>query len=206
MNVFLKHMPVVALLSGSLLLTSCSISEKKEGKAEKVDINTPFGGMKVRTNEAAVQKDIGITSYPGAREIKSEDAHGDKNANVDITLPWFSLKVVAMKLESDDAPDKVLDFYRKDLGRYGKVLECNGKSSHNVSLGNEKKDDESHALTCDEDESESRHGVHVGSSSNGVELKVGTSSRFHVVTVESNGKGSKLGLAFIQTHDKSDSI
>ncbi len=34
------------------------------------------------------------------------------------------MKLVVAKYDSDDAPGKVIDFYREHLKKYGKVLEC----------------------------------------------------------------------------------
>ena len=37
---------------------------------------------------------------------------------------WFRLQTAVLKMESDDSPDKVADFYKKALAKYGKVLDC----------------------------------------------------------------------------------
>src|SRR5438552_15688067 len=115
----------VAIMA-AVLLTGSSIRERKSGDREKVDIRSPLGGMKVETN--IDPKDVGLAIYPGARIKPSEEAHRDKSANVNIDTPFFKLKVVALDYLSDDSPEKVIDFYKKDMARYGKVITCTGAS------------------------------------------------------------------------------
>jgi hypothetical protein len=54
----------------------------------------------------------------------SNDEH--HSANVNISSSLFGLKVVALKYETDDPADKVLGYYRKEMGKYGKVIDCTG--------------------------------------------------------------------------------
>src|SRR5438067_11001557 len=91
----------------ALFAVGCSISERKSGDREKVDIRSPLGGMKVETN--IDPKDVGLAIYPGARIKPSEDANRDKSANVNIDTPFFKLKVVALDYLSDDSPDNGVD-------------------------------------------------------------------------------------------------
>jgi len=113
---------VAALLSlGALCGCSVSTHENEKGKKHDVDIKSPFGSLSVREGHTDV-KDTGLAGYPGARVKKDEDDGRNNNANVNISSPLFGVKVVAVKFESDDAPDKVLSFYRKEMGKYGKVV------------------------------------------------------------------------------------
>src|SRR5438046_1766621 len=98
-------------IAAALLAAGCSISERKSGDREKVDIRSPLGGMKVETN--IDPRDVGLAIYPGARIKPSEDQNRDKSANVNIDTPFFKLKVVALDYLSDDSPEKVIDFYNK---------------------------------------------------------------------------------------------
>ena len=45
-------------------------------------------------------------------------------ANLSILTEAFGIKLVVAKYDSDDAPAKIIDFYRDKLKKYGKVLEC----------------------------------------------------------------------------------
>ena len=136
--------------------------------------------------------EVGLTVYPGAR-VKEKDASGsDKSANVNISGFGFGLKVVAVEYESDDAPAKVLSFYKDQLKKYGSVLECHSAAHFHVDMKGSK--DGSDQLTCDD-----THG-------NNVELKAGTKNDQHIVAVEPEGKGSSFALVYVRTHGKDAEI
>ncbi len=178
-------------------LAGCTVTERdKEGK-KKVDIESPFGGVHVRTDVDAA-KETGIPLYPGARPKRDKD--NEHSANVDIGSSFFGLKVVAASFETDDPPEKVLDFYRDKLKSYGNVLECKGGagSHQRVSI----KPGDSKDLTCDDN----KHGINISSDSEGIELKVGTTDRAHVVSVKPRSGGSEFALVYVQTRGKGDSI
>ena len=217
----------IVLIVSAVVLTACSVHENKtsegknvdvqtpvgavhvqeNGKSQKdksVDIKTPFGGLQVRTNDVAA-KDTGLTVYPGARQAPRSE-HDDSQANVNIATAWFGVKVVALKYESDDSPDKVLDYYKKDLAKYGKVLEC--KNGREVSGGGSSASDDSEALTC-KDNDKKDHGMNINISeheSDTTELKVGTKSRQRIVAVKPSGKGSHFDLVYVQTREKSETM
>ena len=97
-------------------LAACNIDVQKhesDGKAD-VDITTPVGNVSVRTNVGAA--DTGLAVYPGARPL--EDENEPKNANVNVGNSMFGVKVVAAKYESNDAQDRIIDFYRNELKPY----------------------------------------------------------------------------------------
>jgi hypothetical protein len=107
----------------------------------------------------------------------------NKDANVDLSFLGYGLKVVAIEYQSDDAPDKVIAYYKDQLKKYGNVLECHA-TGHNVQM--EPKDD-SKELSCDS---------HGGKT---VELKVGSKENQHVVAVDPDGKGSSFALVYVRT-------
>src|SRR5512142_974445 len=110
---------IVMAVTAMLWLAGCSIHEQRSGdnKDKKVEISTPFGGLKVNTDVDV--KDTGLPVYPGARQVVRSDDHDNSSANVNISVGDFALKVVAVKFESDDAPDKVLNFYRDKVKAFG---------------------------------------------------------------------------------------
>ncbi|HKF04458.1 MAG TPA: hypothetical protein VKB49_19205 [Candidatus Sulfotelmatobacter sp.] len=175
-----------------LFLASCSINVKKEknGQDKQVDINTLVGGIHV--SKAANPEDVGIAIYPGAK-LKEKDSGDDKSANVNISGFGYGLKVVALEYESNDAPDKVLAFYRGQLKKYGNVVECHTGSLH-VKTEIKKHDDGSHELTCD------------GDGGRDIELKVGTEENQHIVAVEPSGSGANFSLVYVRTHGKEADI
>ncbi len=180
-------------------LAGCSIHEQRSGdnKEKKVEIKTPFGDLKV--NNQVEAKDTGLDVYPGARQVPG-DEHDSKSANVNIAIGDFALKVVAVKYETDDPPDKVLEFYRdkmKAYGSTGKYLECHGLDIE-VSGGgfSSHDDDNAKELTCGKG---SGHG-------DSTELKAGTPDRQHIVSVKPKGKGSEFALVYVNKRGKQGEI
>ena len=215
------------LLIASFFLTACSVQTNKtnegknvdvktpvgdihvqeNGKDQKdksVDIKTPFGGLQVRTNDV-VAKDTGLAVYPGARQAPRSE-HDESQANVNIATAWFGVKVIALKYESDDSPEKVLDYYKKEMAKYGKVLEC--KDGKSVGDSGSSSSDDSEELTC-KDHDKKDHGLNIDVSehhSDTTELKVGTKSRQRIVAVKPSGKGSQFDLVYVQTREKSETM
>ncbi len=176
-----------------LLLPACSVNVQKEanGEEKKVDISTPVGGIHV--SKGANVADVGLPVYPGAR-LKQEDSSGnDKSANVNISGFGFGLKVVALEYQSDASPAKLVAYYKDELKKYGKVLECHTEHL-DVNPQIKDSDSSSHELTCE------------GSSGSNVELKVGTKENQHIVAVEPDGKGASFSLVYVRTHGKDADI
>jgi hypothetical protein len=190
---------LLVLLSVIAFATSCRIRETggngdngdKATESKGAEITTPFGTLRAR-NEASGEA-TGMAVYPGARVLHEKDQ--DQGGNVVIDTPAFGLKVIAVKYETDDPPEKVADFYRKELRQFGKkVIECHpNHESDDVNVG------EVHGkggeLTCDKDDK--------GNGST-TELKAGTEDNQHVVGVEAKGKGTKFALVYVRVHGDRD--
>jgi hypothetical protein len=177
-----------------LSLCGCSVNVKKNGAdAEKnVDINTPIGGIHV--SKEADPHAIGLDVYPGSKLIeKGDDGNDDKSANVNISTSFFGLKVVAQEYQSDATPDKLIDYYTRELKKYGNVLQCHGSWKGGHARVNHSGDN-SKQLKCDEN------------SGDATELKVGTEDNQHIVSVATEGKGSKFALVLVQIRGKEDTI
>jgi hypothetical protein len=181
--------------AGMLLLAACSVNVKKEknGDEKQVDINTLVGGIHV--NKGVDPADVGIAIYPGSH-LRDKGDNGDtKAANVDISGFGYGLKVVALEYESNDAPEKILSYYRDQLKKYGSVLECH--SSHfdfNADIKTHQRSND-HELNCEG-----------GGSGTNVELKVGTKENQHIVAVRPEGAGSRFSLVYVRTHGKTADI
>jgi hypothetical protein len=187
---------MTVVLFVSLIDSGCSIKVDKEqnGQDKKVDINTLVGGIHV--SKQADVADTGLTVYPGAR-LKQKGSDGsDKSANVNISGFGYGIRVVALEYESDDAPAKVLSFYRDQLRKYGSVLECHVTGHFNVdmNMGSHDSKNDSNELTCQGDQGDN------------VELKVGKKDDQHIVEVEPAGKGSNFSLVYVRTHGKNADI
>ena len=177
----------------ALILPACSVNVKKEqnGEDKQVDIDTPVGGIHV--SKGANVADVGLAVYPGAR-LKQDDSNGnDKSANVNISSFGFGLKVVALEYQSEDSPAKLVAYYKDELKKYGKVLECH-TSHFEVNPDVKGSDHGSHELTCE------------GSSGSDIELKVGTKENQHIVAVKPEDHGSSFSLVYVHTHGKDADI
>jgi len=176
-----------------LMLTGCSITthdhDKNHAGKNDVDIRTPFGSLSVQEGGTNV-RDTGLTLYPGAR-AKNDGDDKHHSANVNISSSLFGLKVVAAKFQSDDASDKVLIFYRKEMGKYGKVVDCTG--SFNMNFRHRDKDAE---VTCS-DRTGSDHEYKE-------ELKVGTENNQRIVAVKPSGSGSEFVLVYVRAWEHKD--
>jgi hypothetical protein len=172
-------------------LAGCSVTthEKDNGKKDDVDIRTPFGSLSVKEGATDV-KDTGLSLYPGARSEKdTDDEH--HSANVNISSSLFGLKVVALRFQSDDPSDKVLAFYRKEMGKYGKVVDCTG--GFNMNFHHRDKDAE---VACD-DRSGSDHGYKE-------ELKVGTENNQRIMAIKPRANGSEFTLVYVRAWGNND--
>ena len=172
-------------------VAGCHVSNQKTGKSDNVEIGTPFGSMHVKTNDNVAANEIGIGVYPGA-VLQVKDKSGDNDAaDVNMSFGSFHLGVKAVSYLSSDAPDKVLTFYKKDLAKYGVVLQCNG----DTTVGSPARTEQ--GLTC----SDVRKGVHIGvSSTQGTktELRTGSKQNQHVVEIEPHDSGTKFGLIALE--------
>jgi len=175
------------------VLCGCSIStfKDKNGKDKDVDIRTPLGSISVHKGETDA-KETGLSAYPGA-QLKKDFDDREGSANVNISSPFFGLKVVAVKYQSDDAPDKVLAFYRKDMAKYGKVVDCTGGFSMNFHRHN--RDDE---VTCDNRGGSDRRYRE--------ELKVGTENNQRIVAIKPNGDGTEFALVYVRASDEKNTM
>lgn len=182
--------PGVGIAMGALLvligLSGCSISHSKDGGQKDVDIRTPLGSISVHKG-VSDPKATGLALYPGA-ELKKDMGDNEGGANVDISSSFFGVKVVALKYQSNDSPDKVLTFYRKEMARYGKVVDCTG--GFNMNFRHRDQDAE---VTC---------SGHAGSGHEyKEELKVGTENNQRIVAVRPSGSGSEFALVYVRAWD-----
>ena len=190
-----------ALLGAALALTAC-VNVKKSDNGDNVDVKTPFGSVSVRTDQVKPEE-TGLSVYPGSHLVPKR-GHDHDQANVNIASPWGQLKVIALNYHSDDSPDKVLDWYRKDLQqKYGKFLECKGGD---VSLHGHHEGD-GNQLTCGSSErSNGKDFTYSSGDRNTLELKTGTNDKQHIVAVKPEEGGSNIALVYVQKHGERDSI
>ena len=173
---------IVSLLS--VVAIGCRIESNKQGEGDNVKIATPFGGMSVKTNDAAVIDGMGLPPYPGAELVKKDKNNG--SADVNLSFGNFQLRVKAASYRTSDAPSQVAAFYRKALARYGDVIQC----SSNKPVGLPARTAE--GLGCDNDKE--THLSADGEVTGKMELKAGSKVHQHIVAIDPEGSGTRFGL------------
>jgi len=190
-----RHLPLALALSATLTLPVLA----QDSQNKNLDIQSSVGDLHVGSDADA--RKAGLPLYPGAR-LKTGTSDGDSNqANLSLFTEAFGFKLVVSNYESDDAPAKIIDFYRDKLKKYGKVLECHTqKHGGNVEVHDDddkdSKDKKSKELKCDEN------------SGPVTELKVGTEDNQHAVAIEprDGGKGSTFAVVYVHARGKQGDI
>jgi hypothetical protein len=163
-------------LPGLALLLACLVPLRAFPQQEK--------GAGVVLSGDASAKDVGLPLYPGSRRHKDKDKEDDSPAaNFGLWGGGSGFKLVVLKMESDDSPEKVAGFYKKALAKYGKVLDC----SHPAPLDANSSKSDSKSLTCGDDKPEK----------GGVLFKAGTKEKQHLAAVQPNGSGSLYQLVYV---------
>jgi hypothetical protein len=139
-------------------------------------------GLIVSGNASA--KEVGLPIYPGAKPHKDKD-NDSPAAQVGLWGSSFGFKMAVMKMESGDAPDKIAEFYKKALAKYGKVLNCSGASTG--SSGKDKSGS-SNSLDCGDDKPDP----------GGMLFKAGAKEKQHIVGIKPNGQGSLFQLVYVE--------
>lgn len=175
--------------SALLLAVGCRIQVDKNdnGKDKNVKIDTPLGGLHVRTNQTSAA-DVGLPAYPGAQI--STDSDGDKAADVHMGFGEWQLRVKVVTYTTPDSQDKVVAFYQKALGRYGDVIQCEGDRA----VGSPSATRE--GLDCSDDKSK----AHVRISDDAqMSLKAGSRHHQHIFAIQKHdGTGTKFALVELQ--------
>jgi hypothetical protein len=172
----------VAVLALAAWTAGCRLHVEKgaNGDDKKVQIDTPFGGIHVNTDQTTAA-DLGLPVYPGAELEKDDDAH--KSADVHMGFGEWQLHVRVVTYGTADKQDRVVAYYKKALTRYGDVLTCQGNQpvgTPTVTL---------EGLTCND-----KQRVQAGDGSfetgNGdLELKAGSVRHQHIVGFEKPSGG-----------------
>jgi hypothetical protein len=182
-----RALPTLAAALLFLAATGCRVETTKHGENEDVKMATPFGNMQVKTDDKVVAAGVGLPLYPGAVPIKKDEhGKGDGAADVNMSFGSFQMRIKALSFHSDDSPEKILAFYRPALAKYGDVIQCD----NDRPVGTPTKT--SQGLTCDN--KKSNHITITDDNSGKHELKAGSEQHQHIVAVDKDGDGTKLGL------------
>lgn len=182
-----RMLPGAVLVAG-IALSGCRVETNGHGCGDDVKVATPFGGLQVKT-DASVQAGVGLPVYPGAELVKKGDGGDTGAADLNLSFGRFQLRVKALSYRSGDDSEKVKAFYRKELGRYGDVIECVGHRPVGKVVRT------AEGLTCEG--SKEDHASAEDDPSQDVELKAGSEHHEHVVGIKREGGGTKFGLVAV---------
>jgi hypothetical protein len=172
---------VTSLITG---IAGCRVHVDKDenGKEKNVQVDTPFGGVHVNTNQISAT-DLGLPVYPGAEIVK--DNEHEKSADVNMGFGEWTLRVRAVNYATPDPQDKVTAFYKKALGRYGDVITCQGNAPvgtpSTTSEGLNCSDSGNHGNVKINDEDFGKH--------DGFQLKAGSKRHQHILGFQDSKNG-----------------
>jgi len=128
-------------------------------------------------------KQLGVAIYPGATVDKRENE--GKGANLSLDWGPDSVRLYVQKYVTTDPAEKVLSFYRKELSKYGAVLECRDGKPTGVKVNSE--------LKCEDEKDEKGE-----KRESGIELKAGTDKKQHMVGVTPTEKGADFQVVYVE--------
>jgi len=137
-------------------------------------------GAGVTFSKQATSKEVGLPVYTGAKPHKDEK-EDSPSVQMGIWGSTFGFKLAVMKMESNDAPEKIAEFYKRALAKYGTVLNCSGPSQRPSTK-------DSNKLECGDDKPEK----------GGMLFKAGTKEKQHLVGIQSNGQGTLFQLVYVE--------
>src|SRR5882724_10708125 len=168
------------VLGGLALLLASSICAGAIHGAQDRD------GAGITLSKQATPKEVGLPAYPGAK-LHKDEKEDSPSVQMGLWGSTFGFKLAVMKMESNDTPDKIAEFYRKALSKYGTVLDCSDPSRQ---AADKDKAGSANRLECDDDKPEK----------GGLVFKAGTKAKQHIVAIQPNGQGSLFQLVYVEAH------
>ena len=169
-------------LAVSLCLAGCRVHVDKDanGNEKNVQVETPFGGVHVNTDQTSAS-DLGLPLYPGAQPVTDDNKH--KSADVHLGFGEWQLRVKAVSYSTPDSKDKVAEFYKKALTRFGDVITCDGDSPVGTPTVTRE------GLTCAHNGKNSKVKFDNNDFNQNFQLKAGSKRHQHIVGFEDSKSG-----------------
>lgn len=171
----------VALAVGVLLATTaCSVQvdPSRNGEGQNVRIQTPAGAVQVKT-DGMVAADIGLPAYPGATVMGRNEK--DNAADIHVGFGDWQMHLKVVKYHTPDSQEQVLAFYRKALGRYGDVIQCDGDRPVGTPVVTHQ------GLGCKSEEGSHEFHSNIKAGHGSAQLKAGSQRHQHLMGIDSSG-------------------
>jgi hypothetical protein len=183
-NIYKIHIAALGIgLVASLGLVGCfsvKVDKDSKGKEKTVQVETPFGGVHVNTDQTTAA-DLGLPVYPGAQPVTDDDHH--KSADIHLGFGEWQLRVKAVTYSTPDDREKVASFYKKALSRFGDVITCNGNSPVGTPAVTHE------GLTCDDNSKNGKVQFDDHDFKQDFQLKAGSKRHQHIVGFEDSNAG-----------------
>lgn len=138
----------------------------------------------IEFNDNAAAEETGLPVYPGSRRERDDGRHAD-SVNLGLWGGDFGVKLVVVKMESADSPERIAAFYQGELARFGPVIDC---SRGVAPPPPPEKRRGPRVLGCDKDRGEK----------NGQLFKAGTRRNQHIVSIQPRASGSAYQLIHVE--------
>jgi hypothetical protein len=168
------------LLTLAVALSSAAVYAQEKGpksnhEKHTLRLETDSGRYGVGSDKLD-PKQLGVAIYPGAK-VDERDNDG-KGASLSLDWGRDSTRLYVQKYVTSDSADQVVSFYRKQLSKFGAVLECrDGKPLAAVAS----------ELKCED-----------GKDDKGIELKAGTEKKQHIIGVTPNDEGAEFEVVYLE--------
>ena len=129
---------MVAVVAGGIYVARNIHVTSSGGKhGETVNVETPFGSVRVREDDKVDPKRLGVPVYPGA--VLREDRHKLASIELDFGSEDKELAVVAGEYTTPDPIETVRAFYRSELPNWVISEERHGEVHFSFSEGGHKR-------------------------------------------------------------------
>jgi hypothetical protein len=199
----LRTTAVLLAATATLALAALSAGTAYAGETSKVSLKGFGAGINVDPSPKI--EETGLPLYPGAsldrgRHRGEDGDHGD-GVNLNLWFGSYGLKVVVVKLKSEDNAADVERFYQQALASYGEVLDCTDSRRGESAAERRaiaKANKNSSVLTCGDTL------LNKSSRRDGKFLKVGTKAKQYAVAIQSDGSGANIHLLHFEKRGGDD--
>ena len=193
----------ILMATATLSLAALSAGSAYADENSKVYFKAFGAGINVDPSPKI--QETGLPLYPGAsldrgRHRGEDGDHGD-GVNLNLWFGSYGLKVVVVKLKSEDNAADVERFYQQALASYGEVLDCTDSRRGESAAERRaiaKANKNSSVLTCGDTL------LNKSSRRDGKFLKVGTKAKQYAVAIQSDGSGANIHLLHFEKRGGDD--